>query len=342
MNDIAQVVDLKKTELTGVVGRDAFDTLGVVIGEAAWGEYREQYALASDLAVVTPYPLQIDFELNPSCNLRCPMCPISAEASTGKGKATWFPLERYKAIVADGVKHGLKAVKLNYINEPLIRKDLPEFVDFAVKAGVLDVYLSTNAVLLTRQMCEALVKARLTRIQVSIDAFRRETYDVMRPGGDFDKVLANIALLKSVREELGSALPLIRVNFVRTEVNEAELPDFLAYWEQRVDMIGVQEMIKPPQSSADIHSRTSRNKRKDGFRCSFPFKQIVINNEGLLLPCCTFYGEQLPLGHIDEMSVADAWHGEKITALRTTHLKGNYADNPICVQCVDGALVEDL
>ena len=33
---------------------------------------------------------------------------------------------------------------------------------------------------------------------------------------------------------------------------------------------------------------------------SFPFKQLVINNERKVLPCCTFWGEELELNEINK------------------------------------------
>ena len=62
----------------------------------------------------------------------------------------------------------------------------------------------------------------------------------------------------------------MRVNFVRTEINEHELEDFLALWGGVVDMIGVQEMVKPPRSKEEIRSRTTSSKLS--FQCSFHIK----------------------------------------------------------------------
>ena len=37
-------------------------------------------------------------------------------------------------------------------------------------------------------------------------------------------------------------LPLIRVNFVKTELNHKELNDFINLWKDKVDMIGIQNL----------------------------------------------------------------------------------------------------
>lgn len=333
--------NLKSTELTAVIGREKFDVLGDIVGRKLWDDYREKYDLASNLDGLTSYPLQIDFELNSSCNLKCPMCPISAESSKGKGKETWFDIELYKQIVADGVPRGLRAIKLNYVNEPLIRKDLAKFIKFARDCGVLDVYFSTNGMLLTEKFIRQIIQAGLTRIQISIDAHTSDIYDKVRPGGNLHKVQKNVEMLMDIRKELGSVTPLVRVNFVRTELNEHQLEEFEEFWRPRVDMIGIQEYVKPPMVQKTLISRTTEDKRIRGFRCSFPFKQLVITNEQHILPCCTFWGEHLKLEKCNTPDdLINAWSGKKMKHLRKVHESGEYWRIETCRQCVDGGLVE--
>ncbi|MCK5474500.1 MAG: radical SAM protein [Candidatus Aenigmarchaeota archaeon] len=331
-------IDLKPTELTGILGRESMDILADVVGRDKWQEYRNQYEKASRLEIVSEFPIQIDFELNASCNLKCPMCPNSAESSKDRNKEEWFKFEDFKKIIDLGVKRGLKAIKLNYINEPLIRKDITKFISYAKEKGVLDIYFSTNGLLLNNEFAIELIDSGLTRIQVSIDAYTPETYDLIRPGGDLKKVVENVELLLQKRKELGSITPLVRVNFVRTELNEHELESFVNYWKNKVEMIGVQEMIKPPESSQDIKSTTTKNKRKIGFQCSMPFKQLVLNNSGYILPCCTFYGEQLRMGNIKNDDIVDMWTSEKMKKLRDIHKNGNYFEIEVCKNCVEGAV----
>jgi len=327
---------LRSTELTAVLGRAEFDKLSHVRGEDAWREYRDLYDKVSELSCVTDYPIQLDIELNASCNLKCPMCPISAESPKGKGKSTWFSFEDYKEIINEGVLKGLRAIKLNYINEPLIRKDLHKFIDYANKKGILDIYLSTNGLLMDQSVIKKLIQSGLTRIQISLDATSEEVYDKMRPGGNFKKTIDNVLNLIKIRNELNSVTPLIRVNFVKTNENEHQVDEFISQWEDKVEMIGIQEFIPPPISSKTISGSSSRDIYKDGFRCSFPFKQLVINNEKDVLPCCTFWGEYMKIGKLaNDTSISELWNSQEMQKLRKLHLEGRYYENPICKKCVD-------
>ena len=76
---------LNSTELTGILGKSEIKKLSKVLEKKQWEEYRKNYDLASNLNLLD-YPIQLDFELNASCNLKCPMCPISAESPKAKVK----------------------------------------------------------------------------------------------------------------------------------------------------------------------------------------------------------------------------------------------------------------
>ena len=326
---------LNSTELTGILGKNEMEKLSFVVEKSNWADYRKKYDMASNLSELD-YPIQIDFELNASCNLKCPMCPISAESPKGKGKSTWFDFDFYKELIDYSVKEGTRAIKLNYINEPLIRNDLIKFIEYALSKGILDVYFSTNGILLSETLSEKLIKSGLTRLQVSIDAVTQETYDKVRPGGSLEKIKNNLNKFLELRKKLKSITPLVRVNFVKTTNNEFELDNFLNFWKDKVDMIGVQEFIKPTKVVNEIKSKKSFKKN---FKCSFPFKQLVINNEKQVLPCCTFWGEELALSKIEKPEdLKEAWNSEKMRNLRKKHLEGKYFEIPQCKNCVDGGL----
>lgn len=95
--------------------------------------------------------------------------------------------------------------------------------------------------LLNKQRIKSLIESGLDRIQISLDACSEEIYNKMRPGGNYQKVINNIQELIKIKKETNNLTPLVRVNFVRTEINEHKLEDFLAFfWGGGVvDMIGV-------------------------------------------------------------------------------------------------------
>jgi len=63
---------------------------------------------------------------------------------------------------------------------------------------------------------------------------------------------------------------------------------------------------------------------------------LVVDAAGHILPCCTFGGREMPIGHIDDMTLAEAWSSPAMVALRLQHETRTWRDNPVCAHCILG------
>ena len=340
------------SEVTTVLGSNK---LHACSNSKEYKEYRALWDKASALDIVTDYPLQIDFELNYSCNYTCPMCTWSVESNKNRGKITWLDFDIFKEIIDDGVDKGLKAIRLNYINEPLIRRDIVEYISYAKSKGVLDVYFSTNGYLLTQELSKQLIKSGLDRIQFSLDAITEETYNKIRQGGSYDIVINNINNFIETRNNFGLTKPSVRVNFVRTKLNASEYDDFVKYWVDRVEGIGLQDLVDVMKFD-DLSKVNNSKDDRSNFRCSQPYQHLVVRYNGVILPCCSFYGAELPLGiyntdkqlsdadcisvdyqsvDFERYTILQAWESSAMIKLRNIHQAGKYYNNEICKRCVE-------
>src|SRR5262249_295764 len=108
------------------------------------------------------------------CNLRCEYCMPEDDYA-------WLPredvlhFEEISALVDVFIALGVDKVRLTG-GEPLLRRDIPSLVSMlSAKAGLKDLALTTNGVLLARQ-ADALKAAGLGRITVSLDTLRRDRF----------------------------------------------------------------------------------------------------------------------------------------------------------------------
>lgn len=342
----------KFNEFTTVFGKNVNDIIRKYKDPVKWDNYRKNWRDSVNLKSTPPYPIQLDFELNYSCNFRCSMCTWSAENTSNKGKSTWISFELYKEIIDEGVNKGLSAVRLNYINEPLIRKDIFDFIEYADKKGILDIYFSTNGSLLTEDNSKKLINSGLTRLQVSIDATSKDVFDKVRQGGSYNTVLNNVLKFLDIRKKLNKELPTLRVNFVKTDLNKHQLDEFLEFWSDKSDCIGIQNLVNI--------MKPSYNKNKNiNFKCSQPFTHMTLRYDGSLLPCCAFFGAKLPIAKIKNeskhfisneknlenpetnnlefLTISKTWNSKRIKELREIHSKGEYYKNDVCNQCVNSS-----
>lgn len=293
-----------------------------------WKNFRADYSKAESFSELEN-PVQLDVELNGGCNMKCPFCLHGYEQRPN----TVLPLEHYEKLVDEAVAFGVRALKLNYINEPMMRKDLEHCISYAKNAGMLNVYMTTNGTLLNSKRHDSMLASGITKIFISVDAATSETYNKQRLSGKFEMVVKNILDFIEVRNKAGKRYPLVRVSFLRNSLNIHEEKAFKEFWKNKVDMIAFQKMTELPETDSGliIDGKTDGTER-----CSFPFKQLVVDYEGDILPCCKMGGKKLALGNIKSMSLKDAWTSPKMKSLQRMHKEGRWQENPICSRCIKG------
>ena len=130
------------------------------------------------------------------CNFRCPYCmPVErfGGPSAFMPKAEWLTPAEIERVARAFVALGVRKLRLTG-GEPLLRAELPEIVERLARIeGVEDLALTTNAVLLPRH-ADALRKAGLQRLTISLDALDADVFKRMSGGqGEVADVLAGVA-----------------------------------------------------------------------------------------------------------------------------------------------------
>lgn len=319
--------------------------LGELLGEP-YRAYRRKWAQAGDLQLVQGYPIHIDFELYYGCNLRCPQCVLQVPpqefaadhpyAVTNRKKTIGF--EKFKEIIEEGVAHGLCSITLNVNNEPLATRNLHEYIRYARAAGIVDVIILTNATMLTEKRSQELLESGLTKIYFSLDAIREATYRIVRPGGEFQQVMRNINAFLGAKRSQGRALPITRVSFVKSKVNQDEVGEFVAYWKDRVDFICLQSFYNPAlgysnYAQLEQEFRVPNTDLLQPGDCPQPYQRVSINNDGSVHPCCNFEGLNLHVGNVFESSLRDIWNGEAFKRLRTAVNAPDAVQPEACRRC---------
>ena len=186
----------------------------------------------SDLATAFPIvcpegPENVVLGHDSTCNLACPQCRREFHYAS-KGER-----ERLDKLVQDLLSSGLlknaKSLHVNESGEVFVSKSCRTLVKELRKEQYpkLALTLITNGQLCNRKAFDDLhLWKRLSLVSVSIDAATEETYRVLRRGGDFRRLLANLEFLDSVRVSEGEEFTLI-FNFVVSALNFREMPAFV-------------------------------------------------------------------------------------------------------------------
>jgi len=155
------------------------------------------------------------------CNFRCTYC-MPAEGLPWLKKAEILSYEELQRIARVAVSIGIEQIRLTG-GEPLVRRDVPEFVrQLRQIDGLHSLSLTTNGILL-KQQAKALAEAGLTRINVSMDSLVREKFAQLTRRDQFSRVLEGLEEL----EKYPSIHP-IKINAVAIrDYSEEETLDFV-------------------------------------------------------------------------------------------------------------------
>ncbi|MFH1091223.1 MAG: radical SAM protein, partial [Pseudomonadota bacterium] len=232
---------------------------------------------------------------------------------------------------------GLPAMTFGYLSEPLLRPDIAEMISLARDAGVMDIRLGTNGTLLGKKVAKELIRAGLTRLEVSLDALDPHTYRSIRRGGSLPKVVRNIMDFLELRSAMGSRIPVLRLSFLRLPQNEAELEGFLSFWRDKAELFSIQEPIFYPEAPLSKLVDLTEGPPSGNFRCAQPWQRLIIRSNGDVYPCCSQLSPKMKVGSAKQDSLLELWQSRLMQGLRQAQKEGRYREYPDCLDCAAGA-----
>tara|TARA_B100000900_G_scaffold387420_1_gene378622 strand:+ start:3260 stop:4324 length:1065 start_codon:yes stop_codon:yes gene_type:complete len=325
-----------------------FDNLYKKFGER-YVNYRKRYednVKNLDMLKVEPYPNTVILELVNRCNLECVMCYQGFRNDAKKSTLDEKILDK---IFADFKENNLNSLMLS-TSEPLLFKNINQVLKRAEDAGIMDIFLFTNGVLLNEKNTKMILESPVTRLFVSIDGYSEETYNKVRipvskrlklENDRLSKLEKNIRYFMEQREKKNLSLPLVRTSFVSLKENKLESQRFVDKWKNLVDSVEVQKetSIKAFKDFEKMKDQEIPRLKKN-YSCSEPWGQITIHADGEVAPCCNTFGRNLPIGNIKENSLKEIWNSEKMKKIRDGFFKNE--PNKTCQICINNTSDEEI
>lgn len=304
--------------------------------------FQNEYEYQTRKTVLKSYPPQITVDITNRCPLHCPLC------ATGQGDLqrphSVMPLDDFRSLVRQVAPRAFQ-VFLYCWGEPLLVKNIHEYIREARLAG-LAVTLSSNlSVRLSNDAIEALVLSGPARILVSLDGLDAHTYNKYRVGGDFNRVVKNARRIAHTKARLGKTHPELVWQFLVFRHNEHQLEQaHKIYRHWGFDAFEIEKPNLPfGQNDHDTARKWfSKNEAhrlpgpfdiKDnvGDCCFWPWRSAVIAPDGGLNPCCYVGDPQYDVGNVLTQGFDAAWNSPAMVAIRETIIhKGQTAP---CANC---------
>jgi len=243
-------------------------------------------------------------------------------------KVSLMTMDTFKKIVDECAKNRIPALKLSWRGESMLNENFTEMIRYAKSKNLLEVTSLTNGTLMDQKMCREIVDAKLDQLVISIDGFTKETYERIRIGADFDRVINNLRDLIAIRGRLRK--PFIRLQYTESDINRHETARFYEYWKDEVDEIAISYCKEFGSPQKEDPNRAPVYK----YCCQQPFQRLIIMTDGTVTVCATDVMGSIAIGNVHDMSLEDIWNSSKINELREQHKAGKYHFNSMCRICV--------
>ncbi|MFH0876448.1 MAG: radical SAM protein [archaeon] len=311
-------------------------------------------------------PLRLQVELSGKCNLACEMCPHSYLDKKNKTSG-FISFETYKKLFEQ-----INPLLVDFTGqgEAMLNPEIYKIADYTNKKGVRFGF-NSNFTLLGKENFYRLYKTGICYLGLSLDSINKKTYEKIRIGASFDKVISNFkaALKIDVRK-------ILTIGTVITDLNIDELEDIILYC--RKNFPGVPFVFSPPLSyglevmesyfkEKEIFtakkryfiSKISKVKQlasklnlkdtavsladsRDYFSsdrtlntdkaCYMPYLNLMAFSNGNVYPCCYMPFNKNPFGNVFYENFSDIWNNKKFFAFRKA-LKANRKSIRECSLC---------
>jgi radical SAM protein with 4Fe4S-binding SPASM domain len=199
------------------------------------------------------------------------------------------------------------------------------------------VELNTNATLLDREKSEELLRSGISHVSFAFDGFKREMYERVRRGADFEKTLENILNFLRLKKERRCRKPYTVLSMLEFIPGEDSSEKKEAFWEKfagLIDDVHLREVNS--WGKLFLGTRDFRYREFHGgyVPCGRLWNTLGILWNGDVVPCIYNLNHDYVVGNVREKTLAELWNTPKIVALRQAMLNGTYLElSPLCENC---------
>lgn len=172
------------------------------------------------------FPVRMIFNTTYRCNLRCKMCFLIQCKKFKHLKNKVLPFDVFNNVCKETLPFA-KEIKLTVSGEPLLTPYFNKIPDILQEYRV-KLNLTTNGTLLNRKISKQIMPF-LSDLKISLDGASKNTYEKIRVGANFNKVIKNTKTFLEERElylntEQGNHIPTVTFQIVLMTENIKELP----------------------------------------------------------------------------------------------------------------------
>ena len=269
---------------------------------------------------LNPRRIKVGLELTSKCNLRCGMCPLPVLRRPYEDM-DWPMVEKAEREIHGA---GLKLKWLHEMGEPLLYSRIDDAIRLFPEAS-----LSTNGLVLTKEIGAKLLASPLKRIRICVDSINADVYPQLRTGGDFDKL---VVLTRAFLEQAKEHPIRIEIQKMRSRLTlEETVDDFRDLFELK--RYRNARVIEKTCEALDVNEETDLHGKFYGCVQGAFFTWVVIFADGRVTHCCyDAHGDQV-LGDLKTQSLDEILDSPRFAMMQDAFSRRDFTNLPRCAEC---------
>ncbi len=295
-------------------------------------------------------PFTLLIEPSSFCNFKCVQCfqSIESESYFSKNKKI-MSMDLYGKIIDqfkqwEGEK--LKVLKLSLYGEPFTNPDFCEMLRIAKEADIAErIETTTNASMLTDDICKKLVEYEIDYIRVSIySAYQDKHEKITKSKIEIEKIYNSLKKVREYKTQLGKEKPFVSAKMLDTFDKENEF--FIEKYKDVADEIYIDKphnwvaheeksFIGSLYKDSDVEKLENDLKETMSNRiaCPMAFTTLAVRNNGDVSPCCVDWIGGTNLGNINDSNICEIWNSDNMYEFRKMQLQNRRFENSSCKNC---------
>ena len=155
-------------------------------------------------------------ELSSACNLNCKMCFRNSWFDEVSSLMSDLTVNCVKSVISDS---DIKTIFFGGMGEPLLHNRIFELIKFS-NEHKKQTELITNATLLTENISKKLVESGIGTVWISMDGFSKESYETIRKGSLYQRIIENIRYFSSIKGNIKLGLTFVIMKENLTELDK--------------------------------------------------------------------------------------------------------------------------
>lgn len=282
---------------------------------------KEEYPLKSEI------PDNIMIELTNICNLRCKMCH-NRDMHRKKG---FMSPGLFKKIIDQASELNIQNVGLYTVGESFLHPKILDFIKYTKQKGMKYVYITTNGQVLDNKKIEGIFDSGLDSIKFSIDAGTKSSYESIRKGAKWERLIDTIRKIRVLRDKKRSKLKIF-ASYLMMKSNFDEILNFNRTFGELLDE-SMYSFIYNLGGNVDVSDMLSVSLKEFWHPCPLLWNRFIVNYEGKLTICCVDFEARLIYGDLKTETLKDCWNNKTMMQLRRIHKNMEFDKLPVCYRC---------